>query len=107
MDAPNWWVNNLGDITRRRAAAATAGPLISFPVAVYITGSRRDKMQLTGAEQRRVRIAAVLSRRGAALLTPKLRQTNHDAIEKPNRITSVCGCTRDECAADPVPAAKI
>lgn len=107
MDAPNWWVNNLGDITRRRAAAATVGPLISFPVAAYITGSRGDKTQLTGAEQRRVRIAAVLSRRGAAVLMPKLHQTNHDAVEKPNRVTSACGCTRGECAADPVPAAKI
>lgn len=42
-------------------------PLVSFPVAAYITGSRGDKTQLTGAEQRRVRTAAVLSRRGVLL----------------------------------------
>jgi len=43
-------------------------------VAAYITGSRGDKTRLTSAEQPRVRTAAILSRRGVALLTPKLRQ---------------------------------
>lgn len=61
--------NDLGDITRKRAAAA-ADPLGLPRGGVH----QRIKTRLTGAEQPRVRTASVLSRRGVALLMPKLRQ---------------------------------
>ena len=65
--------NDLGDITRRRAAAA-ADPLVLPCGGVHQRIKTRDKTRLTGAEQPRVRTASVLSHRGVALLMPKLRQ---------------------------------